>query len=51
MDMYKRVSCNLKKRHILNSIWRQIQDGEPVFLNALLQYGYEIKGLDMNNST
>jgi hypothetical protein len=33
-----------------NPIWRQIQDGGRDILNALLQYGYQLKGLVMNNS-
>jgi hypothetical protein len=32
-----------------NPIWRQIQDGGLDILNAVLQYGYQLKGLVMNN--
>jgi hypothetical protein len=33
-----------------NPIWRQIQDGGLDILNALLQYGYQLKWFVMNNS-
>jgi hypothetical protein len=38
--------------HMYNSnpIWRQIQDGGPDIFNAVLQYGYQMKGLVKNNS-
>jgi hypothetical protein len=32
-----------------NPIWWRIQDGGPDILNALLQYGYQLKGLVINN--
>jgi hypothetical protein len=39
-------ACHMKDS---NPIWRQIQDGGLDMLNALLQYGYQLKGLVMNN--
>jgi hypothetical protein len=33
-----------------NPIWWHIQDGGLDIFNALLQYGYRLKGLVMNNS-
>lgn len=36
---------------ILYPIWGYTQDGDKNVFNAFLRYGYQMKGLDMNNST
>jgi hypothetical protein len=35
---------------ILNPTWRQVQNGGLVIFHALVQYGYQMNGLVMNNS-
>jgi hypothetical protein len=34
----------------LNPIWLHVQNGALVIFHALLQYGYQMEGLVMNNS-